>query len=104
MALLFIDGFDAYGTAGNDISSVLEEVGWVLTYQVSVGVQESSDNGTGYGLSCNVASYHPGYWGRMAQYFPIRSGAIAGFRRQSNGRHVRAYLRVRLQQPARHRI
>ena len=82
--LLWIDGFDAYGTDGAGIFSALNAAGYEVTGQFGTLVSASANTRTGVGFSLNPASFHQGYNGSVIRNFPLATGLVVGFACQIN--------------------
>jgi hypothetical protein len=74
MSLLFIDGFDAYGTDGENIVNLLNSSGYACAADFS-GQQASVNTRTGVGFSMNQSS------GLYRTYLPFKTSAavVIGF-------------------------
>ena len=79
MALLFIDGFDAYGTNGFDADPVLQEAGYYefQSFNTVPIATISSDTRTGVGYSIITNTW--GHWGGgFGRAFSLAQGIVLG--------------------------
>lgn len=82
MALLFIDGFDAYGTDGVQIAAAMQSA----LYEFTEAVFASSDTRTGYGFSCHLRQDFPGQGqGQLNLATTLVSEFIIGFSAKVEG-------------------
>jgi hypothetical protein len=79
MALLFIDGFDAYGTDGQNVVSAMEAAGYTTFagFSTDAKTATSSDTRTGIGYSMVPSVWT--YPGGVTRNFPTASGLVTGF-------------------------
>ena len=80
MALLFLEGFDAYGTNGYIADSVMESAGYMLyqNFNPLPNIMVSSDTRTGVGYSVVTNTW--GYWaGGFRRAFNMSTSLVAGF-------------------------
>jgi hypothetical protein len=80
MALVWIDGFDAYGPNGYVADGILQEAGYYQfqSFNSVPNTQVSSDTRTGVGYSVNVNTW--GHWGGgFGRSFNLAGGLIVGF-------------------------
>jgi hypothetical protein len=74
MALLWIDGFDAYGTDGQDVTSLMEQSGYIQQGPYgSFTAKSATEDGIGYSLSI-------AYPGSLCLPFGNSAGVCCGFR------------------------
>jgi len=83
MALLWMDGFDAYGADGVAVDALLAASGYTLVgtsgQAASPAAACSANTRDGVGFSLNTNSWHNGYSGGIMRSFPLNTGIVVGF-------------------------
>ena len=80
MSLIYIDGFDTYGSSdGSNVTASMSEAGWIMNAQFNSTPIPSVHTDTRTGIGWSIT---PGAWtygGDLKRAFPVCSGIVVGF-------------------------